>query len=513
MARTLRSVAFSAVLTSPLALVLPTAAPATAATVPPPPTKSLPAELDVAPAYQKQVVCDPTPKPGPLAFAQLLNTHYGTRYYGIGRACAGDVSEHYEGRALDWMVSAYNADQKALADSIVGWLSAPDAQGRPGAMARRFGINYIIWNRKMWRAYAPERGWADYTGVSPHTDHIHITFTWDGAYKRTSWWTGKALTTVTTGPTTTTDPTATSTGYPLLTVGSTGEYVAMVQKIVGATIDGDFGPMTKSAVVAWQSKNGVPATGAVDDATWQQMIALGVVPPKQNADLAQYATTTLRLGSRGDAVKALQRTLGGLVVDGDFGLRTDTAVRTFQKAKGLRVNGVVDANVWTVLMGGRVATPPPPPPPPPVTLETEFTRYKSTVLGLGSTGAAVRLVQSSLGGLAVDGSYGARTAAAVAAYRERKGLIRGTVVKTDVWDALERDAHPLLPFWSSVARRGASGSKVVALQRALRIAPDGDFGPRTEAAVRAAQQRAGLSANGMVGTQTWRVIERQVTRR
>ena len=63
-------------------------------------------------------------------------------------------------------------------------------------MARRFGIMYIIWNHKMWRAYDPGRGWAPYSGVSPHTDHIHFSFTWDGAYGRTSWWTGKALTTV-----------------------------------------------------------------------------------------------------------------------------------------------------------------------------------------------------------------------------------------------------------------------------------------------------------------------------
>ena len=33
----------------------------------------------------------------------------------------------------------------------------------------------------MWRAYDPGRGWAPYYGVSPHTDHIHFSFNWDGA--------------------------------------------------------------------------------------------------------------------------------------------------------------------------------------------------------------------------------------------------------------------------------------------------------------------------------------------
>ena len=65
------------------------------------------------------------------------------------------------------MLSAKDPQQKAVADSVVIWLSADN-----GAMARRFGISYIIWNTKMWREYAPERGWAAYTGTVPHTDAL-----------------------------------------------------------------------------------------------------------------------------------------------------------------------------------------------------------------------------------------------------------------------------------------------------------------------------------------------------
>ncbi len=506
MARTLRATAFWAALASPLALV-GTAVPSQAATIPPPPTKPLPTALDIVVPYQKQVVCDPTPKPGVVAFAQLLNSHYGTRYYGIGRTCGADVSEHYEGRALDWMISAAKPDEKALADAIVAWLVAPDKQGRQGAMARRFGINYIIWNRHMWRSYAPERGWAVYTGVSPHTDHIHFTFSWGGALKKTSWWTGTALTTIINGPVVDGGG-MTSTGYPVLKVGSRGADVMTVQRVVGATVDGDFGSMTRAAVVAWQSKQGLKATGVVDDATWRRMISLGLVPSKANTDLAKYATTTIRLGSRGDAVKALQRVLGGLVVDGDFGPATDSVVRRYQMAKGLPVNGIVGPSVWQVLMGGPV-TPPPPPPPPQPTYDTEFTAYKAVVLKVGSSGAAVRLVQSRIGGLVVDGDYGSQTAAAVTAYRKANGLPNGTIVDRNVWNRLEAQAHPLLPYWSTVLKRGSRGTAVVALQRALKVTADGDFGPQTETAVRAAQSRAALSVNGVVGVVTWRAIEKQ----
>lgn len=58
--------------------------------------------------------------------------------------------------------------------------------------------------------------------------------------------------------------------------------------------------------------------------------------------------TTLRLGSHGDDVKALQRTLNAkfpayshLTVDGDFGPATDKVVREFQRRSGLAIDGVV----------------------------------------------------------------------------------------------------------------------------------------------------------------------------
>ncbi|HHU10272.1 MAG TPA: peptidoglycan-binding protein, partial [Intrasporangiaceae bacterium] len=298
----------------------------TAVPAPPQPPVPLPAEIDVAPSYQGQTTCDPTAKPGPIAFAALLNTHYGKRSYGITRACGNGVTEHSEGRALDWMINANKPSEKAIADSIVQWLSASDAKGNPGVMARRFGINYIIWNRKVWRAYAPERGWANYTGAHPHDDHIHITFTWDGAYQRTSWWTGVALTKVTVGggsPGATapsTQPVMTSTGYYVLRLGSTGEDVRVLQRALKVTVDGSFGPKTDEALRSFQSSQGLTVDGIAGPATWTRLIDLGLVPAKNTAappsggvathPLEQHASTTIQRGSRGAAVTALQKALG-----------------------------------------------------------------------------------------------------------------------------------------------------------------------------------------------------------
>lgn len=58
-------------------------------------------------------------------------------------------------------------------------------------------------------------------------------------------------------------------------------------------------------------------------------------------------------------------------------------------------------------------------------------------------------------------------------------------------------------------RRGGTGPLVATLQRALAVEPaDGDFGGRTEAAVRAFQRRSGLVPDGIVGPATWAAIDK-----
>lgn len=57
---------------------------------------------------------------------------------------------------------------------------------------------------------------------------------------------------------------------------------------------------------------------------------------------------TLKLGSKGDAVKKLQQLLN-LTVDSDFGLKTDKAVRAFQAKNKLTVDGIVGNNTWKAL--------------------------------------------------------------------------------------------------------------------------------------------------------------------
>lgn len=59
---------------------------------------------------------------------------------------------------------------------------------------------------------------------------------------------------------------------------------------------------------------------------------------------------TVRRGDRGATVEQLQVALGGLKVDGKFGWFTDRAVRAFQRAHGLKVDGVVGPKTWAAIL-------------------------------------------------------------------------------------------------------------------------------------------------------------------
>ncbi len=192
----------AAALAAALTVTLPTFDRAEAAPVPTAPTFGT--SIDAYAAYDAEDTCSATPKPGVVALRDkiLLPTYGGASWrYGMYRACSSNNSGHEEGRALDWMMNASVATERANAEAFLAWLLATDRYGNPHANARRLGIMYMMFNGRMWRAYQPSAGWQPqlYGGTNCanlgsayntlcHRDHIHISLTWDGAYQRTSYW-------------------------------------------------------------------------------------------------------------------------------------------------------------------------------------------------------------------------------------------------------------------------------------------------------------------------------------
>ncbi|MER6481393.1 peptidoglycan-binding protein [Streptomyces filamentosus] len=133
--------------------------------------------------------------------------------------------------------------------------------------------------------------------------------------------------------------------WPVLKTGARGNDVLTVQHLLAAhghTVKTDkvFGRNTAAAVAKFQKRAGLKADGTVGPKTWAKLTAL-----------------TLRTGSRGPAVKAVQVQLG-LHPDGIYGTKTYNAVRAFQTRAGLKNDGVAGPKTWTALITGPSATTP-----------------------------------------------------------------------------------------------------------------------------------------------------------
>lgn len=168
-------------------------APASEAKTPPPPRSLASKQIDAHLGYQPQSTCDPTAKPGATALLKLLISTWGGSSSGISRACSrGRRSEHKEGRALDWHMDSRKAHDRKQVARAVAWITA-----NHGEVARRLGIMYVIWNQRIWSTYYPELRWRKMEDrgsfTENHKDHVHISLSWDGAYKQTSWWTGRPM--------------------------------------------------------------------------------------------------------------------------------------------------------------------------------------------------------------------------------------------------------------------------------------------------------------------------------
>jgi peptidoglycan DL-endopeptidase CwlO len=132
-------------------------------------------------------------------------------------------------------------------------------------------------------------------------------------------------------------PTATVSGG-LLHRGSRGSAVAEVQRALGITADGVFGPQTRRAVRAFQRAHGLVADGVVGPLT---QAALG-------GSSAHSGRASIYHGLPSATTMAVQRALG-IGADGEYGPQTKAAVRSYQRAHGLTVDGIAGPQTLAAL--------------------------------------------------------------------------------------------------------------------------------------------------------------------
>jgi peptidoglycan hydrolase-like protein with peptidoglycan-binding domain len=146
--------------------------------------------------------------------------------------------------------------------------------------------------------------------------------------------------------------------YPmLLKRGAKGGYVIQLQVKLGIKADGDFGVETENTVKAFQELKGLTKDGIVGKNTWNTLFrdSTPSAPAPTPTAIPNYPGL-LKKGSRGDIVKLVQQKLkdGGMniAVDGDFGGKTEQAIRDFQQFKHLTIDGVVGKITWSAIFGG-----------------------------------------------------------------------------------------------------------------------------------------------------------------
>ena len=250
--------------------------------------------------------------------------------------------------------------------------------------------------------------------------------------------------------------------YPgvLLRQGSRGSDVALMQSYLNAirkavpsitalAVDGIFGPVTHSAVVAFQRHFGLTPDGIIGPITWYRIVdefnnlqnAPGPGPgPTPNPP---YPGSLIRVGSRGADVSLIQTRLNAinrvfpaiptLAADGIFGPLTEGAVIAFQRIFGLSADGIVGPITWERLMNvsGNLPT-------------VSNPVYPGVLISVGSRGPSVTVMQNylntirsrlpSIPQLAADGIFGPITQNAVTTFQNLMGISSNGIIGPITWN-------------------------------------------------------------------------------
>jgi LysM repeat protein len=88
-------------------------------------------------------------------------------------------------------------------------------------------------------------------------------------------------------------------------------------------------------------------------------------------------------------------------------------------------------------------------------------------------------------------------------YHGQRLKLKGTVPQSK---PVVKPTKDLVPYPGHVIKKGSKGKNVERIQRAVDANPDGLYGPKTEAAVKAYQKRHGLAVDGIIGPKTWSMM-------
>ena len=311
--------------------------------------------------------------------------------------------------------------------------------------------------------------------------------------------------------------------------GDSGEDVKSVQTRLQelgyykGAISGNYNSATEEAVVAFQKKSSLTRDGVVGPVTRSVLYGQYAlyaqatpVPVVTEAPVVSYEPITrdnvivIRSGSIGDVVLRLQTRLQELGyytsrLDGVYLTDDIEAVRAFQSANGLKVDGKAGFDTQTCLYGEN---------PVAANSNAGDQAAQAATLRFGSEGSEVSTLQNrliTLGYLSgsADGKFGKNTKAAVKAFQKNNNLNADGVASPLTLEALySSNVQDNKLSTTTTLRIGTISDAVADLQNRL-IAlgylsgkADGNFGTKTSLALIAFQRANGLVADGIAGTKT-----------
>ncbi|MGJ9383987.1 peptidoglycan-binding protein [Salipaludibacillus sp. CF4.18] len=327
------------------------------------------------------------------------------------------------------------------------------------------------------------------------------------------------------------------------------------------TATGYFGDLTREAVVTFQKENKLTQDGIVGRQTFGALSGSTSTSGSSKKESTKEASSTtatvkaisntkqvMRLGTSNSDVTSLQAYLkkAGFYegsTSGNYGAPTVQAIRKFQQARSLTVDGLAGLNTLARInaeINNTSAT----------TKKADNSGYKeasksnvssnllsNVILRQGSRGDKVRSLQTRLKDLgflsgSADGVYGPQTANAVKSLqRQAKIGVDGifgpntfkqleTIVKKDSNTTTEskptggssgsiENSKSNGSNSSDTLKEGSTGSNVVELQNMLRAIghltgrADGQFGPQTKSALVKFQKDWKLVSDGIATKSTW----------
>ncbi len=346
--------------------------------------------------------------------------------------------------------------------------------------------------------------------------------------------------------------------YPTLKKGDAGYTVQALQEALkelrfySGKIDGEFSTSLQTSVKSFQQRNKYQITGVMTSTQQEHLyeekvknsagksVEVKMLPPNK--------VCTMEYLDKGKQVQDLKGTLSNLgyykgEMDNVFDADTRNAVKAFQKARGLFVDGKVGPKTLEVL-AYISNTPTPAPtldPSLPQATEEPLTEDNVIVMQNGTRGVAVKKLQERLVALGYyqivpDGIYDSNDIQAVRSFQKKNGLkadgVAGLETQVLLYSnyaqnnftpaptsistpepvpTVTPDATEDVEFDKTIAL-GATGDKVRALQERLKALgyidtlPDGIFGKNTEKALKKFQSVHKLDQDGKAGTKTWTML-------